>query len=161
MSCPCGEGPELSECCQPFLSGDAMPETAEQLMRSRYTAYTQQAIDYVVDSHDPGSRDEVDRDGAKQWAEQAEWLGLEVVDRIDGQATDDSGVVEFKARYRLEGAEYLHHERATFKRIDGRWYYQDGEMIKQKPVVRETPKVGRNEPCPCGSGKKFKKCCGA
>ena len=53
-----------------------------------------------------------------------------------------------------------HHERAEFSRIDGRWFYIDGEMIKAKPVVREAPKVGRNEPCPCGSGKKYKKCCG-
>jgi preprotein translocase subunit SecA len=35
------------------------------------------------------------------------------------------------------------------------------EAAKTKTVTRDQPKVGRNEPCPCGSGKKYKKCCGA
>jgi SEC-C motif domain protein len=70
-------------------------------------------------------------------------------------------MVEFVARYRMGGAEHAHHERATFQRHDGRWYFEDGDIVKARPVVREAPKVGRNEPCPCGSGKKFKKCHGA
>ena len=48
----------------------------------------------------------------------------------------------------------------NFARHNGRWYFVDGETIGQKPVVREGPRIGRNDPCPCGSGKKYKKCCG-
>jgi SEC-C motif-containing protein len=129
-------------------------------MRSRYTAYTQGTIDYVVDTHDPASRDDVDRDAAGKWSESAEWLGLEIVDTEAGGEGDDAGVVEFIATYQVEGVEHKHHERSTFLRDDGRWYYKDGDMVKPRPVVRDQPKVGRNEPCPCGSGKKFKKCCG-
>jgi SEC-C motif-containing protein len=69
-------------------------------------------------------------------------------------------VVEFIAKYAIDGNDFKHHERATFRRIDGDWFYMDGDMVKPKPVVRDKPKVGRNEPCPCGSGKKYKKCHG-
>ena len=129
-------------------------------MRSRYTAYTMEQIDYIVASHEPDSRDEVDEESATKWAKQAKWHGLEIVSTEAGKKEDDTGVVEFIARYTLEEGDYNHHERATFRKIDDRWYYVDGDMVKRKPVVRDTPKVGRNEPCPCGSGRKFKKCCG-
>jgi SEC-C motif-containing protein len=130
-------------------------------MRSRYTAYAQRAIDYVVETHDPRTRDQVDREGAEAWAKQSSWLGLEIRETVAGAAGDSAGEVEFVARYRIEDKEFAHHERSRFTHSEGRWYYVDGDMIKPKPVVRETPKVGRNEPCTCGSGKKFKKCCGA
>ena len=130
-------------------------------MRSRYTAYTLDETDYVVATHHPDGREDVDQEAASKWAQQAEWHGLEVVETEDGGATDDSGVVEFVARYTVDGAEYSHHERARFGRVDGQWFYVDGDMVKRKPVTREGPKVGRNEPCPCGSGSKFKRCCGA
>ncbi len=160
MSCPCGNEDEYEACCGRFISGEAKPETAEQLMRSRYTAYTRQEIDYVVATHDASSRDEVDRDGALQWAKEASWEALQVVEVERGGKDDNDGVVEFIARYALDGKVMSHHERATFHQHDGEWFFADGEMVKKKPVKRETAKVGRNEPCPCGSGKKYKKCCG-
>jgi SEC-C motif domain protein len=137
------------------------PRTAEELMRARYQAYVDNDIDFVVDSHHPEGRDEVDREAAAKWAEEADWKGLEVLETVAGGPDDDEGVVEFVARYEMGGAPYTHHERARFQKLDGDWYYVEGDMVKQKPVVRETPKVGRNEPCPCGSGKKYKKCHGA
>jgi SEC-C motif domain protein len=142
------------------LRGEAKAETAEALMRARYTAYTQGEIDFIVDSHDPATADEVDRDASTSWSRKAEWLGLEVVTTAAGGPEDERGEVEFIARYRLEGADLSHHERAEFRRGQDGWVYVDGEMIKPKPVVREQPKVGRNEPCPCGSGKKYKYCHG-
>jgi SEC-C motif-containing protein len=129
-------------------------------MRSRYTAYTMGEVDYIVETHVPDGRDSVDRDGAAKWAEESTWDGLEIVTTEAGGPDDDEGMVEFIARYSMEGAGFVHHERSTFKKIDGRWYYEDGEMVKKQPKRRETPKVGRNEPCPCGSGKKYKKCHG-
>ena len=159
MSCPCG-GSALAECCGPYISGEAAAPTAEALMRSRYTAYTQQAIDYVVNTHDPGSRDQVDREGAESWAREATWVGLEIRDTVAGKAGDDSGEVEFVARYQIKDNEFAHHERSRFRRRAGRWVYVDGAAVAPK-ATPTAAKVGRNEPCPCGSGKKHKKCCGA
>jgi SEC-C motif-containing protein len=161
MNCPCGSGQPLDACCAPFVRGDAVPDTAEALMRSRYTAYTQEAVDYIVATHDPATSGEVDRDATAQWAREATWTGLEIVDTVAGGRGDAEGVVEFVAKFELKGQALTHHERSEFKRIDGRWYYATGEMVRPKPVVRDKPKVGRNEACPCGSGKKYKRCCGA
>lgn len=130
-------------------------------MRSRYTAYTIQEIDYIVATHDSSVTGDVDRDATLEWAQKSEWLGLEIVDTEAGGKEDDEGTVEFIARYKVQGSEATHHERSRFRRAEGRWVYLDGGMVKPKPVVRDEPKVGRNSPCPCGSGKKFKKCCGA
>lgn len=159
MSCPCGSQIELSNCCEPYVQGKAVAPTAEALMRSRYTSYTLEAVDYIVSTHLEDSRDDVDREAAEAWAKNAEWLGLEIVEAVDGGADDDDGVVEFIAKYRAADAEHTHHERSTFKKVEGKWYYVDGGMVKPKPTVREGAKVGRNEPCPCGSGKKYKRCC--
>ena len=159
-SCHCGADTDFEACCKPFLDGEANAKTAEELMRSRYSAYVSEKIDYIVNTHDPDRREDVDRDSTEKWAKEASWAGLEIVDTQDGGVNDDQGVVEFIARYTMKGGEYLHHERSQFRKIDETWYYVDGEMVKPKPVVRDAPKVGRNDPCPCGSGKKFKKCCG-
>ena len=86
--------------------------------------------------------------------------GLEIVETTEGGPDDDTGTVEFIAKFKQNGQEIKHHELASFEKIDGKWIFMDGEVPKPKQVIRETQKVGRNEPCPCGSGKKFKKCCG-
>ncbi len=160
MGCYCGDERDFEDCCKPFIDGDAVPATAESLMRSRYTAYVTENIDYVLATHDPETAGEVDREGAEKWSRDADWEGLEIVETLKGGADDSDGVVEFIARYSADGAAVAHHERSVFRRIDDRWYYIDGTMVKPKPVVRKERKVGRNEPCPCGSGKKYKKCHG-
>ncbi len=128
-------------------------------MRSRYTAYVLGEIDYVVASHHPDTRDEVDDKSAREWSKAASWEGLTVHEAKGGEG-DEEGVVEFTARYLMQGRLVRHRERAQFKKHGGRWFYFDGDMVKAKPVVREGRKVGRNDDCPCGSGKKYKKCCG-
>jgi SEC-C motif domain protein len=157
-ACPCGGG-ELAACCGPILDGTIAAPTAEKLMRSRYSAYALGKLDHVVATHDPASRDRVDRDAAAAWSQQSTWLGLDVVATEAGGEADDAGIVEFIARFSIGGRVTAHHERSTFARKDGAWFYVDGETLKAKPVAREA-KVGRNEPCPCGSGKKYKKCHG-
>jgi SEC-C motif-containing protein len=161
MACPCGTGAPFETCCGPFLAGEQQPATAEQLMRSRYTAYVRGAIDYIIDTHDPKTRGDVDRAATEEWSTQAEWLGLDVVATEGGGPQDDEGMVEFKARYAVKGSPMTHHERSHFRRVDGRWAFVDGHNVKQKPIVREAAKVGRNDPCPCGSGKKYKRCHGS
>lgn len=128
-------------------------------MRSRYAAYTRADIDYVERTTAPEARGDFDRDGSLAWAKQSEWLGLEIVSTRDGGADDKTGVVEFIARYKVNGHETTHHEISEFRRDGKQWYFVDGKLVRD-PVVNVEPRVGRNDPCPCGSGKKYKKCCG-
>jgi SEC-C motif domain protein len=158
-SCPCGSGRAYDNCCGPYIAGKAKPSTAEELMRSRYAAYVKKAVDYIVGTCLIDEEHGIDKDATKRWSEKSSWLGLTILNTDKGGPSDEEGVVEFKASYVLDGLRENHHERAAFVKRDGVWLYADGEIIPET-VVREGPKVGRNDPCPCGSGKKFKKCCG-
>ena len=160
QTCPCGSQKPFSDCCEPYVSGAEPAPTAEALMRSRYSAYVVQAIDYLGETLHPDHRADWDRDATRRWAEGSEWLGLKIGSTELGGADDDIGWVEFSAEFRSDGETRLHAERSRFMRQNGRWYYVDGELPKPKTQRHEGPRVGRNDACPCGSGKKFKKCCG-
>ncbi len=157
--CPCGSGLKLDECCAPLIAGLPAP-TAEALMRARFTAYTQGNVEYLGQTLDAAGRSEFDPEETARDAASAEWQRLEIRATQDGGKGDDTGTVEFVAHFRLEGTARIHHERAIFVREDGQWKCADGQVDPKEPP-RSSVKVGRNEPCPCGSGKKFKKCCGA
>ncbi len=129
-------------------------------MRSRYTAFAKADVPYIVETHWPAKRNEISEPDIRQWAEKSEWLELKIVKTHQGQATDAEGKVEFIARYRQQGVDVDHHEVAEFRREKGRWYFTDGKIVGPEPLKREGEKVGRNDNCPCGSGKKYKKCCG-
>jgi SEC-C motif domain protein len=161
MTCPCGKGESLETCCGPVMAGNVLPDTAETLMRARYTAYATGNVDFILSSHDPETAGEVDRANTEAWSKSAEWLGLEITNTEAGQASDETGSVEFVARYKIRGVSIDHRERATFKKNGPRWVFVDGVELKGPPVRNEGPKAGRNDPCPCGSGKKYKKCHGA
>ena len=157
-NCPCGSNASYTECCEPIIKGSKPAETAEQLMRARYSAYTKTEMDFVFNSTDPANREGYDHDGTRAWAENSEWLGLQIIDTVKGGKEDNSGEVEFIARFKENGVLREHHENALFKRKDEVWYFNDGVMVKPKPVI--VTKIGRNDPCTCGSGLKYKKCCG-
>jgi len=129
-------------------------------MRSRYSAYVEHQIDYLGETLHPDHRADWDREATRRWSQDAEWLGLEIVATEAGGTGDTEGWVEFIANFTEAGKPKRHHERSRFRHDDGRWYYVDGEVSKPQTQRRETARVGRNDPCPCGSGKKFKKCCG-
>jgi len=141
-------------------------------MRSRYTAHARANVDYIKKTLVPEARKEFDPAETKKWAEESKWKGLKIVSTKMGGPKDTVGIVEFIATYEREGTGVDHHEVSQFKKIDGEWLFVDGEAHehaegeghhaheKQVPVVRDPNKVGRNDPCPCGSGKKYKKCCG-
>ena len=113
----------------------------------------------VIATHAAETRAKVNRDAALRWSRDTQWLGLEIVASSAGGASDDEGVVEFIARGVTRGTPFAQRERSRFRRVDGRWYYADGTLV-QDPVQRaEAP--GRNDPCPCGSGMKYKRCHGA
>jgi SEC-C motif-containing protein len=155
-NCPCGRENTYENCCQPIISGQTMAVTAEDMMRARYSAYVMQEIDFLCESLVPGSRGDWDAKSTKQWAEQSEWMGLEIVSTDKGQPEDNDGTVEFKAKYMVQNMPQEHHEIATFKKVDGKWYFVTGKSGNQPA---KSTKVGRNDPCPCGSNKKYKKCC--
>jgi SEC-C motif-containing protein len=158
--CYCGSGKTFAHCCGPILDQAQKAETAEALMRARYTAYATCNIDFLYASSGPEVQADFDPESSRRWAEGSEWNGMEIVAIEKGSAQDDGGLVEFIARYSVNGTEFEHHERSLFQRVNGEWKFIDGELVKPEPIVRESPKVGRNDPCPCGSGKKYKKCCG-
>ena len=160
MKCPCGSNLEYGVCCEPLISGKQQAETAEALMRSRYTAYVVGEIDYLGKTLDENGRKDFDFDATSEWSRDTNWKELEVVAVENGGANDDQGIVEFIARYEMDGQLLEHHERAYFAKNNGVWEFTDGRVIGRDPYRRETPKIGRNDPCPCGSGKKYKKCCG-
>ena len=160
MTCPCGSGKTLEQCCGPYLAGERWPSTAVDLMRARYAAFASGKVDFILESHDPSSRGEIDRNLIEQWSTRSQWNGFEVLEVVQGGENDEQGSVEFIARYSIDGKDQEHHELATFSKVDGKWFFVDGLVAGAGTFRREAPKVGRNDPCPCGSGKKFKKCCG-
>ena len=159
-SCPCGSGNLFESCCGPILAGTVPATTAEQLMRARYCAFVEREIDFLTQSLHPDHRHDHDANATRRWAENSDWLGLEIVSVQRGQQDDEEGEVEFIATFKDKGLVRRHHERSEFKKQNGTWYFVDGKVVLPKTQAHESPKVGRNEPCPCGSGKKYKKCCG-
>lgn len=157
-ACPCGSGAAEAACCGPLLAGTPAA-SALALMRSRYTAYVRGAIDYLIDTHAADTRGSVDRDAVARWSRDTQWLGLEIVATRAGGPTDDEGTVEFVARGATGGTPFAQRERSRFRRSDGRWYYVDGTTAAEP--ARRTATPGRNAPCPCGSGMKYKRCHGA
>jgi len=149
--CPCGSGRAYEACCGRYHGG-IRASTAEALMRSRYSAYVLKLSDYLRDTWHSGTRPamlDLERDDAK-------WCGLEIRQISGGSEMDQNGEIEFVARWlSSDGRCGALHERSRFVREAGHWLYVDGELLPSA-----VSKVGRNDPCPCGSGKKYKQCCG-
>ena len=158
--CPCMSGKDYSECCESVITSKCAPATAEALMRARYSAYAKGEIDFIIDSTHSSQKENNDREEIRKWSENSEWKGLEILRTEKGGEGDDEGIVEFIAKYADRGVVLEHHEVAEFRREKGVWTFYDGKLVPQAPYVRQEAKVGRNDPCPCGSGKKYKKCCG-
>ena len=159
--CPCGSGLSYSACCEQYISGKAKAPTAEALMRSRYSAYVEHEIDYIVNTCVSRGSDDIDYRSTRDWSEKSRWLGLNIIATEKGGPADSEGSVEFEAVYERDGLRDIHHEHAKFTRDhadEAQWLYKEGR-ITARTVVRSSPKTGRNDPCPCGSGKKYKHCC--
>jgi len=147
--CPCGSGASYTHCCQPSHNGSPAP-TAERLMRSRYCAYTLGLIDYLIVTTLPAQQPRLEVAQMRAWSEQSRWLGLEV-EKVNDGAGGNRAQVTFTAHWAdPDGSRQSHRECSDFKWLGERWYFVD---------PNHTIKAGRNEPCPCGSGRKFKQCC--
>ena len=158
--CHCGLELPYEQCCGQYHQGEAKAPTAEALMRSRYCAFVMEEIGYLEQTLHPDQRHDFDYDNSLQWAKSSEWLGLEILNTEKGGVDDEEGMVEYIANFKSQKKIQKHHENGNFVKVDAQWYYMSGNMVSQETVKREGKKVGRNEPCPCGSGKKYKKCCG-
>lgn len=147
--CVCGSGHLEADCCGPLIGGLRRAETAVALMRSRYSAYVKGNAEYLQKSWHPKYRpEELNLD-----SDQITWQGLEIVSTRDGLVGDTQGVVEFIARFERAGKTGMVQEHSRFLYENGQWLYLDGDL-------KSPEKLGRNSPCPCGSGKKYKRCCG-
>lgn len=150
-NCPCGSNKSYESCCGSYITTDKPAPTPEALMRSRYAAYSQANIQYIVQTMKEPAATGFDPLAAEQWAKQVIWQSLNV---LSASQTGDKGFVEFIVHYQDNHQSHVMHEISEFHFENGRWYYVDG--VTPTP----TAKQGRNELCACGSNKKFKKCCG-
>ena len=150
--CACNSGKQYAACCKPLISGNASASTAEALMRSRYVAFAARNVDYLLRTWHPSTRPASIADSSLP-----ELYGLQIVRTEAGGETDDEGIVEFRAKHALKKKIKSIQEVSRFVKENSEWLYV-GDALESAPVASQ--KTGRNAPCPCGSGKKFKKCCG-
>jgi SEC-C motif domain protein len=158
--CPCGSSINHINCCFDFLANKRTAKTAEQLMRSRYSAFCLNNSEYLMQTLMPSEHQANEKKLIEQSFKQSHWLGLKIIDsqdrEIDQMDKTNSSWVEFVAFYTEKSPatptkiQQL-HERSNFTKIDNRWYYVDGTFL---PAI----KLNRNEHCFCGSNKKYKKC---
>jgi SEC-C motif-containing protein len=125
--CPCGSKQNYVQCCAPVIGGQQPATTAEMLMRSRYSAFTQCNVDYILRTYHSKTRPTRDRAKILAWAKSVKWLGLTVLDTQMGLEDNEMGYVEFRAMYNENGTMGLIHEKSLFKREKGHWVYVSGE----------------------------------
>lgn len=150
--CPCGSKKNINECCLIFISGRGFTLSAELLMRSRYTAYALGEVRYITDTWHSSTRPV-----NLMLEESVVWTGLQVL--ASTIEKNNEAYVEFIAAFNNAGVMGQMHERSRFLFEEGSWFYVDGEQLESETQYN-AKKPGRNELCYCGSGRKFKKCCG-
>lgn len=121
--CPCLSGEQYNECCGRFHSGEVYAPTAEQLMRSRYSAFVVLDKEYLLQTWHPRTRP-----SSLELDPEMQWRRLDILSTRLGGPLDAEGTVEFAAHYRSDGERGVHHETSRFLREDRRWYYLDGQM---------------------------------
>jgi SEC-C motif-containing protein len=152
IACPCGLLPDYEECCGRYIDKGLPAPTPESLMRSRYSAYARANTDYLLKTMRGKPAQNFDPVAAHEWANTIEWLKLVVLSAPLVPAEAVVGQVDFLARFRELGQIVILQELSFFEKIAGIWYYVSG---------KSGTKVPPNASCPCGSTKKFKKCCGS
>lgn len=130
MNCPCGSGKKYTDCCEILITEKKLANTSEELMRSRYTAYTQKNMDYIESTTDPQGFTALDMQANKDWANEVTFTKLEI---LNSQDEGNKGTVEFKAYFTTkDGAEHIHHEVSKFRKLSGTWYFRDGRIVQPK-----------------------------
>ncbi len=152
--CPCGSGRLYSRCCALFITASLMPETAEQLMRSRFTAFYFNEHPYLVNTHHPSQREANELTSLQNSQETSHWIKLIIHQVKHGDKQHQTGQVEFSAFFNENNEFFELREKSRFIREQDQWYYLDGEPN----IYRTNLKLKRNDLCWCQSGKKFKHC---
>lgn len=155
LVCPCGSQKTYEQCCEVFIEKKRVPQTPEQLMRSRYTAYSLAKIDYIKNTMKGKPLAGFNELEAKKWALRVSWIGLKVIQSY--QETPEKSYVEFSAHFIEDNQLKIIHELSEFHQENNIWFYVDGTN-QELPSKNNKQKIARNSPCPCDSGKKFKNC---
>lgn len=153
--CPCSSSTTFALCCEPVLSG-APAVSPEALVRARYTAFVRKQFDFIERTHAPEVRDDFNLAEAARLADEIEWDCLRIHSAKDYGAVGD---VEYVVSFRKEGKFVKAATASKFRKENGEWFYVSSKAAPHIANLRQTPKIGRNDPCTCGSGLKFKKCC--
>lgn len=149
--CYCNSKKLYSECCQPLLARIKEADSPEQLMRSRFTAYCLSDFNYILDTYAPKPRNDLSVEILEDSADDNHWFTLS----IPSNPALDKNQVEFFAYYFVKNKPYVLHETSRFEREGPAWRYTDGHLHPDCGKLN----IGRNDPCVCTSGKKFKQCC--
>jgi len=123
MICPCGTSAEYETCCGRLHDGAATADTAEALMRSRYSAFAQQKTDYLKETTWPPYQKHFDQQAHETRAKESVWLGLEILNKENGSLSDTRGTVTFIARSMVASKVNEQKEKSLFKKKGGKWYY--------------------------------------
>lgn len=126
-SCPCGSNKNYNVCCLPFHNKETFPQTAEQLMRSRYAAFAKKLLDYLIETHHPAHFDSSSIKSIQNTFKTCQWTGLTILDKNEGSKNDDTGTVRFKADFYEDNKIQSMEENSVFVKMDGRWFYQSGK----------------------------------
>lgn len=130
MDCYCCSERQFEDCCEPFIEGKAKPRTAEELMRSRYSAFATAEIEYILRTTHSSNRKFHDPQMIEQWARTNRWRKLKIISTSKGQRADREGMVEFKAYYTdAENRPQIHHEKSNFRQELGIWFFVDGKVL--------------------------------
>ncbi len=157
MRCPCGSSLLFESCCQLFITREKAPTTAEQLMRSRFSAYATKNGQYIYDTYGQIQQKEQTLATIQSWANECQWLALKV-------HKSSQNMVDFSAYYVVDNILCELREKSNFALEQKQWRYLDGEILAHQELAT----VKRNEICPCNNyptawsakqGKKFKHCC--
>ena len=161
LPCPCHSGIALDHCCGLYLKEYKSTNvgqikgapSAEKLMRSRYTAYALQDYEYVVNTYTKAKAQHLSTDSIREDSQFTQWISLYIIRSTPSTLTSE---VEFIAFYKVKSEFYCLHENSQFVKEDGLWKYSTGDILAKTGKI----KPHRNNKCICGSGKKFKRCCG-
>ena len=129
-NCPCGSSRSFDTCCEPIISGKKEAATAQELMRSRYTAFTLANGNYLMRSHHASTRPNREQKSIEKWAKSVQWVRLTVLNTDAGEINDAIGYVEFKAVFIENGSLQHIHEKSLFQRQDQKWVYVSGVMYE-------------------------------
>ncbi|WP_261874451.1 YchJ family protein [Vibrio rarus] len=155
--CRCHSKKRYQDCCQPIHLQPSQAQSPLQLMRARYCAHELNLVEFVIHTYHPSCHAQNDAQAIAE-SVHGEWVKLEVVSTELG-AHDKEGFVTFNAYFIEDKRQYSFSEKSRFIKEGEQWFYIDGEMFDY-PLAVPKSTLQRNDPCHCGSGKKFKKCCG-